>query len=143
MADPQVHTCSAQVVVPTDDFAHLQLQIGGASDRGTPWGADLPHLDPQTRSFCLPWSQFSHAQARCRVTVPATVERVFWPHLTRGAGDKSWKLCGPRALQPRGGQAEIMAPEQSQPRTRRLPLLRLGKRINSDKAESSYQPSPA
>lgn len=50
----------------------------------------LPHL---------PWQRSSDI-------APLPMECVFQPHLTRRAGNNSWKLCSSAALEPRGKWVE-------------------------------------
>ena len=64
----------------------------------------------QTRSFAGPRAWLAQAQARSEVTAPSTVESVLWLHLTKTAGDSSWRLYNPVALQLRGGWTEQIAP---------------------------------
>lgn len=43
----------------------------------------------------------------CDIT-PPTVKNIFWPLLTKRAGNNLWKLCGPVAPKQRVGQAEMI-----------------------------------
>lgn len=88
----------------------MQKQVRVHSDQGTQQAADLPDSHHQMRSFAGPRAQFSDAQARSWITDPFTVESVFQPHLTRRAGNSSWKQCGPVALKLRRRQAELITP---------------------------------
>lgn len=45
---------------------------------------------------------------RPKIWPPSAVESVFWPHRTRKAGNKSWKLCSPAVLESRERQAELI-----------------------------------
>ena len=57
-----VHTCFAQVAIPTNGFAHLQNQV--RDTQGNWWSTDLSVLDPQVRSFAGSRAQYVHAQER-------------------------------------------------------------------------------
>jgi len=41
-----------------------------------------------------------------------TVDSIFQLHLIRRTGDNSRKLCSPGALEPRGEEAELVAPRE-------------------------------
>lgn len=68
---------------------------------------------------------------RAKSQVPFTVENVFCRHLSRRARNNSWKLCSPVAIEPRGGQAELISPEQNQYQMWSISVLCRGKGINS------------
>lgn len=58
-----VPTCSAQVIVPSSGFAHLQNQGAGAVRPEDSPGTGLPDLGPQTKGFAGPGAWSAHAQA--------------------------------------------------------------------------------
>lgn len=104
----QPYACSAQVVITSS--AHLQNQVRSVSNQEIQRGADCPNSDPQLRSSDSPKSWFSHAQARILKHNPTYCGECLWPHLTKRAGDNSWKQCSPAALQLRNRKkAQCMA----------------------------------
>ena len=71
------------------------------SDQGTKWGAGMPDLGSQA-SLTGPRAWFAHSQSPC------TAVEDSWPHISRTAGEKTWKLCSLAMLKVRGRQAELM-----------------------------------
>lgn len=50
------------------------------------------------------------------ITAAQSIENFFQPHLTRGAGGYTWKLCSPAMLKQRGKWAEPIAPKEASTR---------------------------
>ena len=78
-----VHTCSAQVVISTSSFAHLQNQVGSTLWWRNSAGCWLLNLNPLTRNFARPRAQFAQSQVRSWITAPPHVESVFQFHLPK------------------------------------------------------------
>lgn len=68
-------------------------------------------MDPQTRNFADLRAQFAQAHTKNLIIIPSSVESVFWPYLTRSAGDHPWKQCSSAVLELRGEQTELIAPK--------------------------------
>lgn len=88
------YTCSAQVIILTGGFAHLQnaaLWLGNLEEfRSTFFGFS------QVWSFASPIAWFAHFPARSWVTAPPALESGSWPHETRGPGKNTKKLYRPK-----------------------------------------------
>lgn len=115
--------CSTQVVIPTCGLLIFRTKWVVHSDQGSWWGADLPYWDPQMSYFGGPRPGLSMPRqgARSWVTAPSAVGNVSWPHLTRGPGGNTWKLCSPLILEPRSEQVELIAPRAKAVLGRELP----------------------
>lgn len=72
------HTCCAHVLIPTSILLICRAKLEARSAQGTQWGANLPYLDPQTKSFVRPGVWLAHAQARRGVTAPYAVDQKGW-----------------------------------------------------------------
>lgn len=70
-----IHTCSTQTIRTTIALLTCRTMLGAHSDQGSQQSANLPNLDPQTRSF--PVLKPGLLTPRQVVTALPTVERNF------------------------------------------------------------------
>lgn len=123
--------CSAQVI-PINGFIHLQDQVRSILDQEIQQGADLPNLDPQTRSSGGPriWFACPHPRQKLKHS-PTCYGECFlvpydqkgWPQLLESVSQ--WCLSQETSRQSR------LSPEQIQYWAWSIPMLCTGRGINS------------
>ena len=94
----QIHTCSAQLVIPNSGFAHLQNQL-----RSILWPGKLVRCRSawfrfSNEEFAGTRAWFAHTQARSWDISTPTMKSIFWPHLIRRAGDYPGGFAGQHHL---------------------------------------------
>lgn len=112
-------------------------------DQETQQGADLPDLDSQTRSFIGPrgWfcphpaKELSHSSTCCKVS-----SSHIW---LEGLAETSWSCAAQQPSHQEVGRQSWLLPEQSQYWVWRVPLLCIGRVINSKpRLRVATSPSP-
>lgn len=119
----------AQVVIPTSGFAHQHNQVGStlwpenwARCRCASSGSSNEEF-ASPKVTCHPSKVLSQSPTCYGEWLPAPLDqKALWQPL---------EAVRPVALKPRGGQAEFIAPEQSQYQAWSLPLLTTSRRIHS------------
>lgn len=102
----RVHMGSAQIVISTSGFAHLQNQVGGTLWPGNMEEIQVCLIEILKQDVCQPHTPVCSYWGRILSHSPTHWGRVPSAPSDKKSRDNSWKLCGPVALELREEQTE-------------------------------------